>query len=316
MIARHLVLAMCAITCLLTTPAVAQALAPPTPPAAVQYLTIDDAGDAPIPVAIWGPPAGSAALVILSHGTSGNLDSHSDTAQALAEAGFVVVALTHPGDNFRDLSSVGKPNWFVDRSRHVSRAIDFMFTRWDGRARLIPDRVGVFGFSAGGTTALISIGGAPDFGRLPAHCAQRLELVCGLMDPPPAGDRAPPPWVHDRRVAAAVVIAPGFGFTFAPPALANVSAPVQLWSGTDDDIVPPDSNTEIVRRSLPRAPEFHSVPGAVHYSFLKPCRADTPSDLCKDSPGFDRLAFHQALNRSVIGFFREHLTGTAQAGRP
>jgi predicted dienelactone hydrolase len=33
--------------------------------------------------------------------------AHADTAQALAEAGFVVVAPMHPGDNFQDDRIVG-----------------------------------------------------------------------------------------------------------------------------------------------------------------------------------------------------------------
>jgi len=39
-------------------------------------------------------------VVSISHGTAGSLGSHYDTALALAEAGFVVVALTHRGDNY------------------------------------------------------------------------------------------------------------------------------------------------------------------------------------------------------------------------
>jgi predicted dienelactone hydrolase len=85
----------------------------------------------------------------------------------LAEAGFVVVAPMHPGDNFRNSSLVGRPEWLADRSRHVSQMIDFMFATWEGRARLVRDRVGIFGFSAGATTALISIGGVPDLPESP-----------------------------------------------------------------------------------------------------------------------------------------------------
>lgn len=311
MIVRILVMAACVVLGALTTPAGAQALDPP------RYVTIDDAGQPPIPVAIWAPAAGSAALVVISHGSGGNLDSHEDTARALAQAGFVVVALSHPGDNFRDLSAFGKPEWLVERSKHVSRAIDFMVTRWEGHARLIPNRVGVFGFSSGGTTALIAIGGAPDLDRIPAHCAERPEFVCTVLPPPSAaGDRVPPQWAHDKRIAAAVVIAPGVGFAFAPSGLKAVSVPVQLWSGDADDMVPYETNTAVVRRLLPKAPDFHNVPGAVHYSFLKPCRPDTPSEFCKDGPGFDRLAFHQALNRAAAGYFRTHLTETAKVGRP
>jgi predicted dienelactone hydrolase len=43
-------------------------------------------------------------LIVMSHGNGGFFGGHADTAQALAEAGFVVAALTHTGDNYEDQS--------------------------------------------------------------------------------------------------------------------------------------------------------------------------------------------------------------------
>jgi len=49
-------------------------------------------------VVLNGPIAGTnLPVVFFSHGTAGSLGSHYDTAVALAQAGFVVVALTHTG---------------------------------------------------------------------------------------------------------------------------------------------------------------------------------------------------------------------------
>jgi predicted dienelactone hydrolase len=38
-------------------------------------------------------------LIVISHGSGGSFEGHYDTALALAEAGFVVAAVTHTGDN-------------------------------------------------------------------------------------------------------------------------------------------------------------------------------------------------------------------------
>src|ERR1700730_10758643 len=38
-------------------------------------------------------------LVIVSHGRGGWFGGHDDVVEALAEAGFVVAAINHPGDN-------------------------------------------------------------------------------------------------------------------------------------------------------------------------------------------------------------------------
>src|SRR6202040_1122219 len=41
-------------------------------------------------------------LVVVSHGRAGWFAGHHDTAAALADAGFVVAAISHPGDNLSD----------------------------------------------------------------------------------------------------------------------------------------------------------------------------------------------------------------------
>lgn len=310
-----LLLAASALACL-AMPVAAQAPDPVYSTISVRQTSVADPGHAPIPVAIWFPPSGTALpLIVISHGTGAGLISHGDTAQALAEAGFVVVTPMHPGDNFQDSSMVGRPEWLADRSRHVSQVIDFMFATWEGRARLVRDRVGIFGFSAGATTALISIGGVPDLQGVPAHCARAPEFVCSLMAPP--GTRTgfgPPPLVHDHRIAAAVIAAPGLGFAFAPGGLANVRVPVQLWAGESDRTVPSETNANVVRQLLTGPVDFHSVPGAVHLSFLAPCGPDSPPEICQDGEGFDRAAFHRALNRSMTEFFRRHLIRAFEPG--
>jgi len=286
--------------------AVAKAPAAVTAAFTEREASVEDVGHAPIPVVIWAPAEGSGlGLIVMSHGAGAVPTAHIDTAQALAAAGFVVAAPMHSGDNFQDEAVVGKPAWFADRSRHVSKVIDFMLNTWDGRGRLAPRRIGIFGFSAGGTTALISIGGVPDLGRMAKHCAATPEFVCKLLAPQTLG--AAPQWTHDSRIAAAVVVAPGVGFAFEPAGLANVRTPVQLWSGSDDETAPHATNAGIVRRLLPNKPEFHRVAGAVHLSFLAPCTAETPPFLCKDKPGFDRAAFHRTFNKAVVGFFRRKL---------
>jgi predicted dienelactone hydrolase len=106
-------------------------------------------------VAIDGAVAGSQLpLVVILHGVQGSLANHYDTALALAEAGFVVAAVTQ-GDDIA----------LVERPRHVVRAIDYMLARWPDRARLDPARIGLYGFSVGGFTALVTIGGVPEFAR-------------------------------------------------------------------------------------------------------------------------------------------------------
>ncbi|MEP7097990.1 MAG: dienelactone hydrolase family protein [Dokdonella sp.] len=254
---------------------------------------------------------GRHPLVVISHGTGASSISHLDTAIALAEAGYVVAAPLHNGDNFQDDSEVGTSEWFVDRARQIVRVNDFMLDHWKDRDHLDPKRLGLFGFSAGGTTALIVIGGTPDLGRIEPLCKSHPEFVCQLQKSAvtmriPATTE----WTHDPRVAAAVAVAAGFGFTFEPNGLSAVHARMQLWEGSADDRLPLATNAEAVRLLLPKPPEFHLVENAGHLSFLMPCNVVgwlMLRTLCSDPPGFDRSAFHKQFDASVVAFFNESL---------
>ena len=302
--------------------------APAPAPVAVQQVMIG-APDEQMVLLIWHSTIapqripGTAAevsgeglpLVIVSHGTGAGPLSHVDTAQALASAGFVVAAPMHRGDNFEDDSKVGRPEWMASRSRDVSQAIDYMVREWAGRAHLDSDRVGIFGFSAGATAALIAAGGVPDLDRVGPHCAAQRELVCDIMATGTGSQNGQPPrWSHDPRIGAIVIAAPGLGFAFEPAGLSDVRVPVQMWVGSADDIVPDASNGAVVRRLLPQPPDFHSVDGAGHLSFLAPCTAETPPQFCSERDRFDRSVFPERLTRSVTDFFRLHLGGSPGSG--
>ncbi|WP_225773586.1 hypothetical protein [Inquilinus sp. Marseille-Q2685] len=305
-----------------------------------QRATAPDPDDRPLAIGIWYPsdaavpeqpntPFGQALaldapvlgdrlpLVVISHGSGGSLGSHAGLAKTLAEAGFVAVAVTHTGNNRKD-NSYPAARRNQDRPRHVSRVLDSMLTGWSGHDRLDPLRIGIFGFSAGGFTALVAIGGTPDLRLLVEHCRQvPEEPACAAGEKNSSGTRPAgrpaPVWTHDLRIRAAVIAAPGLGFAFDKAALAAVAVPVQLWTGTADRVVPEATNAAPVRQALPVPPDYHRVEGAGHYAFLAPCNprlelADPKvwARACVDAPGFDRAAFHRQLDSDVVAFFRGH----------
>jgi predicted dienelactone hydrolase len=298
-------------------------------PVGFQRVTVHDPDDKPFTLAIWYPTdakpgatlmglsmqtiarngnvSGRALpLIVISHGNNGTFASHSDTALALASAGFAVAAVMHTGDNAEDSSYVGTPRWLIDRPRHIRLAIDYMLKGWPARKQIDASRIGVFGFSAGGFTALVSVGGVPDFMQLTTHCKEQPEFACTLWKKLPSAVPASV-WIHDPRIKAAVIAAPGFGFAFAPNGLSQVRAPLQLWNGTSDRNVPYPTNEAVIRALLPVQPEYHVVSGASHFTFIAPCPAWLFPLICGEPNGFDRKAFHRAFNLSVIGFFQEQL---------
>ena len=306
-----------------------------------QQLSVPDPPGKPLSVAVWFPavgtpvsvavgsfqqmviPAGTISrtglpLVLISHGTNGSDASHYDTALALASEGFVVVALTHTGDNYQDQSYAGNEKDLTDRPRQVRVVLTYMLKTWPQHGHLDAVRIGMFGFSLGGFTTLVAAGAVPDVSRMRELCGKRPTAPECLFIKQRNGDQLSPPtlapaWAHDRRVKAAVVAAPAASYLFGPGSLNHVKIPIQLWRAANDDQVPDEWNTALLRNELPTSPEEHVVAGAGHYAFLPPCSeglAQQAPQICTDTPGFDRPAFHREFNREVIAFFKKTLVST------
>lgn len=233
----------------------------------------------------------------------------------MADAGFVVVALTHPGDNYADTRHYARREQLTERPRQVSRVIDYMLGAWPDRRAVDQGRIGIFGFSMGGFTALASLGGRPETSGLVAQCkAMPRKAAClalgGAQDVRRKFGQAALGVVPDPRLRAAFVAAPALPALFLPDGLRDLHKPVELWAAELDELVPLDPDILIVRDGLPVPPARHIEPGAGHYSFLAPCteaQKDAAHDICADGPGFDRAVFHRRLNAAVVAFFRRNL---------
>ncbi|WYX25125.1 hypothetical protein WJ969_04190 [Achromobacter xylosoxidans] len=79
---------------------------------------------------------GAKPLIVMSHGSAGSYLGHHDTAAALADAGFVVAAINHVGDNAVDRSRQGYLSIFSTRPREIRRLLDYLTGAWPQRARL------------------------------------------------------------------------------------------------------------------------------------------------------------------------------------
>jgi predicted dienelactone hydrolase len=307
--------------------------ATPALSAGFEQIMVPDPVGAPLEVGVWYPSNAPAApqrlglfeqtvanraavagrdlpLIVMSHGTGGSFEGHYDTALALAEAGFVVAAITHTGDNYRDQSQVGR---LENRPRHIKVVIDYMLASWQHHEALDPFRVGMFGFSAGGFTALVAIGGTPDMSTVAPHCAAHPdEWSCRMLREHKVNlsanrSMAEPNWVHDPRIVAAVIASPAVGYAFSAEALSTVTVPIQLWRGDSDEILPQPNYAQAVYDRLPVKPEYHVVPKAGHFAFLAPCTpalAARVPEICHDPEGFDRAAFHREFNPAVVAFFK------------
>ncbi len=294
---------------------VVQAPDPQGPPIQVGIWYPTQAPARPMPMGLGEQTVAAGApltghdlpLIVMSHGNGGFFGGHADTAQALAEAGFVVAALTHTGDNYQDQS---RATDMANRPRQLSVLIDYMLTASPMKAALDPKRIGAFGFSSGGFTVLAAAGGKPDLSRTLAHCRKHPNYFdCKLSaSRPPSIGAIMATWPHDPRIKAVVSAAPALGYTFKD--MNKVTLPVQLWRAGDDQILPDPEYATAVKAALPTPPEYHVVDGAGHFDFLQPCteqgKINLPA-LCASAPGFDRAAFHRSFNAAVAAFFTANL---------
>lgn len=249
-------------------------------------------------------------LVVISHGRGGTFLDHGDTAEALADAGFVVAAINHPGDNAMDKSRTNDFSVFVERPADIKRLVDFMLGSWTAGARIDASDIGMFGFSRGGYTGLVAVGANP-------HFEKSLRLCDGVDTPlcKQVHNGALPELVHDPRIKAAVIADPVSVF-FTQDSFSNVKIPVQLWrSELGGGGVTPESVANIVGE-IPTKPDVHLVPLSQHFSFMAPCSAEfrqLARAICSDGPNFDRISFHQEFNAGVLAFFRNYLTDTSNS---
>ncbi|WP_245452268.1 alpha/beta hydrolase family protein [Bradyrhizobium forestalis] len=311
--------------------------------AGFRFITVPaEAGFPGFQAAVWSPcrePAGEVKLraitlpatqncavsgeklplIVISHGYGGGFVGHHDTAEVLADGGFVVVALDHPVDaGGGDMSRADTLAALTERPADVTRLIDYMLTAWSDHAKLDGDHIGFFGFSRGGYTGLVVAGANPDLRKAIALCPENSpKPSCAELR---RNEISAQPFVHDQRVKALVIADPAFGPLFDREALKDVTIPIQLWASalSAEDKTGGEVTLDyvsVIERNLPVRPDYHLVSGAGHYAFLPPCTpglAKKRPDVCTDRPGFDRVAFHAQFNTATLAFFRKHLVKAGQ----
>src|SRR5690606_24606965 len=126
---------------------------------------------APTPQA-FGPYAFDAArdgeiagtdvpVAVISHGNGGTPWGYLRLALPLVRAGFVVVAVEHPGNSRADNSLANSPANLANRPRHLRVAIDALAADPALAPHARTDAVAAIGHSIGGYTVLAAAGGKP-----------------------------------------------------------------------------------------------------------------------------------------------------------
>jgi predicted dienelactone hydrolase len=271
-----------------------------------------------------GAPAtpGAHPLVLLSHGTGGHEMGHAWLARRLAEQGFVVLSLRHPGDHFQDRSGVARPDYLAERPRQLSRALDALLADPQWAPLVDAGRVAAVGHSAGGHTVLALAGGQPDRVRLVNHCSPAGRglaedaALCALAGfsaakPAPvlAAGSAPLPSVRDPRVRAVVAVAPlGLGLDQGTLAR-DVAVPVLLEASRRDEVLAFAHHAGPLCAALPKA-RCVVDDTAGHHALFQAGTGPLGApglDPAWDPAGFDRAAWQAEAGPRIVAFLQDQL---------
>jgi predicted dienelactone hydrolase len=317
--------------CVLWYPAVASAVEVQqfvTLPEQTAATALFDAGLAAPGAALAPPEKRGWPLILLSHGTGGSALQMAWLGTALARAGFIAVAVDHPGNNANSkLTPQGMALWW-ERATDLSQVLDSMLADPQFGKSIDAARIGAAGFSLGGYTVLELAGAQTDVHEFLALCKENADAaICHL--PEMRGMGTPEEMLRavrkssaislarsnelysDDRIGAVFAIAPALAFTLTEDSLRSIRLPVALAVGDADRIAPSRENAAYVRSEV-RGAKLTLLPHVDHYTFLDTCTAEGRKKVeryCEDARGVDRDAVHAKVSEMAATFFSKALRG-------
>jgi predicted dienelactone hydrolase len=269
----------------------------------VFIYALEVARDAPVAGALRRP------LVVLSHGTGGTPYDMAWLARALVDAGHIVVAPAHPGDTFGD-SSVLRALETWQRPRDVTAVLDALLTHREWRRRIDSTRIAIVGHSAGGYTALASVGATYSIANAEKKCRVAVgDPTCDLVKPV---DRSSIDYSKsavnyaDKRIRAAIALAPAVGEAADEKTARAVARPVLIVGAKHDQLALFDGHARHWASLLPTS-TLLTLDEGDHYLFVGPCmpHGALVADACRDPAGFDRKGAQKDIATRVVAFLLE-----------
>ncbi|RZK99728.1 MAG: dienelactone hydrolase [Rubrivivax sp.] len=276
------------------------------------------------------PVKGNGTLVVISHGSPASPWVYLDIARALVDAGFVVALPEHHRDNHKDAREPGPPSW-QRRPLEVSKAIDAVARNTVFAPLLQFDRVGMYGMSAGGHTALSLAGGRWSPARFNRHCQAHMAedfqtcvgLITRLNGGPLDGVKvAVARWViglkftdetwhehTDPRIKAVVAGVP-LAADFDLASLSHPKVRLGIISAENDRWLIPQFHSEAVLQACASCESLARLSHAGHGALLSPLPPDLGgllADVIGDPPGFNRTQTTREVNALIVAFFVKNL---------
>ncbi|MBB2974440.1 alpha/beta fold hydrolase [Mesorhizobium sp. RMAD-H1] len=265
------------------------------------------------------PVQGRFPLVVMSHGSGGRIQGMSWLATELTKAGFIVAGPNHPGTTSGDSTPADTPKVW-ERTQDLSALLDSLTTDPQWGAVIDADRIGVVGFSLGGTAAMEFAGARADLEAYARYCDTYTKWDCAWYK----GGRA---YVDDKevqvgkvdlrtidkarfeqsnrdpRVKSAVLIDPGLAQAYDEQSLKEITTPMNFINLGSPGTVPKAVIADRLSSLTPKG-TYASVADANHFSFLPQCKEGAVEllksvgeidPICEDAGDRSRADIHSEL---------------------
>ncbi|CUB05169.1 alpha/beta hydrolase family protein [Marinomonas fungiae] len=270
-------------------------------------------------VRVGTPMVGKFPVVVMSHGYRGNWRNQNWLATRLAQDGFIVMAVDHPGTTSFDHSAQAAAQWW-QRPKDLSRLLNWLFNESYLRQATDAEDVTAIGHSLGGWTVMLLAGAEFDREQLARECSLKSNpRVCGLMvelglDHKQVGE--PTGTLADERVKRVISLDLGLARSLSRQSLQTLTSPALiLAAGVDIGDLPQSEESGFLAQYLPKNNnEYLVYPDAAHFSFMQLCKEgavemieeEAPGDgiVCLDGNARTRNELHQFMYQDILRFIR------------
>ncbi|KAA3511179.1 alpha/beta hydrolase family protein [Agrobacterium rosae] len=277
-------------------------------------------------------PRDHLPLVLLSHGSGSRAIGMAWIATALAEAGFLVAAPDHPGTTSGDSTPADTPKIW-ERTDDISTIVTSLTTSAEWSVSVDAKRVGVLGFSLGGSAAMELAGARADLDAYAQYCVDYAtsmdcqwfaggrgykndeQIVFPKFDLRSVDKARFEQSNHDARIRSAVLVDPGLEVAFTKDSLKAIDIPLTFINLGSVGEIPVSVLSDQLAKHVPDA-TYMQVDDSNHFSFLPVCKKDVDAFLksvgeidpiCEPMAKRDRADIHEELVTKIVSAFQRTL---------
>lgn len=267
-------------------------------------------------------------VILISHGSMGSAAEYTWLGSALANAGYLVIAVNHYGESWIYGERARQPEtvyqlWW--RPEDLSFVMDAMEKKLevDGKPLVAKNfhHTGfiALGHSSGGSTALLLAGARYNTALAETYCsytAPDVDKSCRYR-PTTLSTSPNSPGAeyvkrmgrdyHDVRVTGAILLDPGVGYLTTASSLEAVTIPTLLIAPVNNDFLNYPAHAGYYAQHLQHNRLVKLSHGEGHFVFLQSCEHTFEVHgvpLCRDREGVDRESVHRQVVNSVLEFLQ------------